>query len=164
MVRESLRVMRWGCFPSSTSANMLPVIFHHDRPKDCHGERLQHKYSRKVCEYQMIRRVALRGMEEERPQRLCVKWSKNRKNKTWQLWWEGRRSDPLPEKAHCKEVFLNRLFCTRAGTASLLSSTTTLIPSLSDSSLKSEIPSNFLSLTRSAIFSNRAAIDTKTII
>ena len=30
------------------------------------------------------------------------------------------------------------------------------MPSLSDSSLKSEIPSSFLSLTRSAIFSSRA--------
>lgn len=68
-----------------------------------------------------------------------------------------KKSDPSPEKAHCKDVFLKRLFCTRAGTASLLSSTTTLMPSLSDSSLKSEIPSSFLSFTRSAIFSNRAA-------
>lgn len=62
----------------------------------------------------------------------------------------------LPENAHCKEVFLNKLFWTKAGTASLFNSTTTRIPSLSDSSLKSDIPSNFLSFTKSAIFSNNA--------
>ena len=45
-----------------------------------------------------------------------------------------------------------------SGTASLFVSITTRIPSLSDSSLRSVIPTIFLSLTRSAIFSTKFAL------
>ena len=44
--------------------------------------------------------------------------------------------------------------------ASRLHSITILIPSLSDSSRKSDIPSTFLSLTRKAIFSTNLALFT----
>ena len=46
-------------------------------------------------------------------------------------------------------------FSTISGFAAVFNFITILIPSLSDSSLKSEIPVIFLSLTNSAIFINR---------
>lgn len=61
----------------------------------------------------------------------------------------------LPEKLACSAVFLKRLFCTTAGTASFLSSITMRMPSRSVSSRRSAMPSSFLSFTRSAIFSNK---------
>ena len=53
---------------------------------------------------------------------------------------------------------LYKRFNVTFGFASLLSSITILIPSLSDSSLKSDIPVIFLSLTRSAIYSISLAL------
>ena len=53
----------------------------------------------------------------------------------------------------CKSVYLYKLFNTNSLSSPFLISITILIPSLSDSSLKSEIPVIFLFLTNSAIFS-----------
>ena len=64
----------------------------------------------------------------------------------------------FPEKVVCSAVFLYKLFCTTAGMASFFSSITIRMPSRSVSSRRSEIPSSFLSLTSSAIFSNSANI------
>ena len=58
----------------------------------------------------------------------------------------------------CIFVCLNNKFKITLGLASLLSSITILIPSLSDSSLKSDIPVIFLSFTKSAIFSISLAL------
>ena len=58
----------------------------------------------------------------------------------------------------CIFVCLNNKFNTTLGFASFFSSITILIPSLSDSSLKSDIPTIFLSLTKSAIFSISLAL------
>ena len=55
-------------------------------------------------------------------------------------------------------VYLNRLFLTTSGFASRFNSITILIPSRSDSSRRSEIPSIFLSRTSSAIFSISIAL------
>ena len=51
-----------------------------------------------------------------------------------------------------------RLFKTTSGTSPFFSSTTTLIPSLSDSSLISPMPSSFFSFTSSAILSSILAL------
>ena len=56
---------------------------------------------------------------------------------------------------------MESLFNTIFALASLLSSTTMRIPSLFDSSLKSVIPSIFLSFTSSAIFSISLALFTR---
>lgn len=53
-----------------------------------------------------------------------------------------------------KFCMYKRLFNTTLGFASLLNSYTTLYPFLSDSSLISEMPSIFLSFTRSAVFNH----------
>ena len=53
----------------------------------------------------------------------------------------------------CSWVCLYRLFSTTSGTSPRRSSITTRMPDLSDSSRMSEMPSIFLSLTSSAIFS-----------
>mmetsp|Transcript_8314 Transcript_8314/g.12401 ORF Transcript_8314/g.12401 Transcript_8314/m.12401 type:complete len:232 (+) Transcript_8314:1520-2215(+) len=68
------------------------------------------------------------------------------------------RANMFPEKLVWSEVFLNKLFCTTAGMASRFNSTTTRIPSLSLSSLKSAMPSSFLSFTKSATFSSSMAL------
>ena len=64
----------------------------------------------------------------------------------------------ITPKVSCIFVCLNNKFKITFGLASLLSSITILIPSLSDSSLKSDIPVIFLSLTKSAIFSISLAL------
>mmetsp|Transcript_12608 Transcript_12608/g.17980 ORF Transcript_12608/g.17980 Transcript_12608/m.17980 type:complete len:302 (+) Transcript_12608:1604-2509(+) len=64
----------------------------------------------------------------------------------------------FPENVDWSGVFLYRLFKTTVATASLLSSTTTRMPSLSDSSLRSAMPSIFFSFTSVAIFSMSAAL------
>ena len=58
----------------------------------------------------------------------------------------------LTENEVCKDVYLNNLFKTTLGIASLLISYTILIPFLSDSSLISEIPTNLPSFTKAAVF------------
>ncbi|CFO10530.1 Uncharacterised protein [Bordetella pertussis] len=58
-------------------------------------------------------------------------------------------------KVSCSCVFLYRLFSTTSGTSPRLSSMTRRMPSLSDSSRMSEMPSIFLSLTSSAMRSCR---------
>ena len=58
----------------------------------------------------------------------------------------------LTENEVCRAVNLYNLFNTTLAIASRLISKTIRIPFLSDSSLKSEIPSIFLSFTKSAIF------------
>ena len=62
--------------------------------------------------------------------------------------------------ASCIGVCLNRLFSTLCGFASRLISTKMRMPSRSDSSRRSAIPSMRLSFTRSAIFSSRVALFT----
>ena len=66
----------------------------------------------------------------------------------------------LTPKASCIGVCLKRLFSTLCGCASRFSSMTMRMPWRSDSSRRSAMPSIFLSLTRSAIFSSRAALFT----
>ena len=61
-------------------------------------------------------------------------------------------------KVSCIFVCLNNRFKTTFGFASFFNSITILIPSLSDSSLKSEIPTIFLSLTKSAMLSISLAL------
>ena len=61
-------------------------------------------------------------------------------------------------KVSCSWVCLYNWFKTTSGTASLFISITIRIPSLSDSSLSSAIPSIFLSLAKYAIFSIRFAL------
>ena len=56
------------------------------------------------------------------------------------------------ENELCRAEYLYSLFKTTFGIASRFNSTTMRIPFLSDSSLRSDIPSIFLSLTSSAIF------------
>ncbi len=58
----------------------------------------------------------------------------------------------------CIWVCLNRLFSTTRGTASRFSSITTRIPSRSDSSRRSLMPSSFLSRARWAISSTSRAL------
>ena len=60
----------------------------------------------------------------------------------------------------CIEVCLYSWFSTTRGMASRLSSTTTRMPSRSDSSRRSLMPSIFLSRTSSAMFSTRRALFT----
>ena len=68
------------------------------------------------------------------------------------------RANIITPNVSCICVNLYRLLRIISAIASLLHSTTILFPSLSDSSLRSEIPSSFFSLTRSAIFSTRFAL------
>ena len=58
----------------------------------------------------------------------------------------------LTENELCRAVYLYNLFKTTFGIESRFNSYTILIPLLSDSSRISEIPSIFLSLTKSAVF------------
>ena len=64
------------------------------------------------------------------------------------------------ENEVCKDVYLYSLFNTTFAMASRFISKTIRIPFLSDSSLKSEMPSIFLSLTKSAVFRMRSALFT----
>ncbi len=68
------------------------------------------------------------------------------------------KATKLAGKVVCSLVCLKRLFKTDFGLASLLSSTTTLIPSLSDSSRRSAIPTSFFSCTSSAILATISAL------
>ena len=67
--------------------------------------------------------------------------------------WPSTMERFITPNVPCICVCRKRLFSITSETSSLLSSTTILIPSLSDSSLISDMPSIFLSLTSSAIFS-----------
>ena len=75
---------------------------------------------------------------------ICFKFNKRGRPSTKQML--------LTENEVCKAVNLYNLFNTTFAIASRLISNTIRIPFRSDSSLKSEIPSIFLSLTKSAIF------------
>ena len=68
------------------------------------------------------------------------------------------RATILIENVLSKSVCLYKLFKSTSETVPLLRSITTLSPSLSDSSRISEMPSIFLSLTSSAIFSINLAL------
>ena len=58
----------------------------------------------------------------------------------------------------CRGVIFHRLFITTSGTASFFKSTTMRMPSRSDSSRTSEMPSILFSRTSSAIFSINLAL------
>ena len=74
------------------------------------------------------------------------------------LGWPSTIATILMPNTVCICVCLYRLFKTTSGTSPRFKTTTIRIPSLSDSSRKAEIPSIFLSLTSSAIFSNNLAL------
>ncbi|MNT99274.1 hypothetical protein D3C72_2420870 [compost metagenome] len=61
-------------------------------------------------------------------------------------------------KVSCSWVFLYRLLRTTSGTSLRLSSITTRMPDLSDSSRMSEMPSTFFSVTSSAMRSSKVRL------
>ena len=67
--------------------------------------------------------------------------------------WLSTNASIITPNVSCNCVCLYNWLSIMLGLTSLLNSMAILIPSLSDSSLKSVIPSIFLSLTSSAIFS-----------
>ncbi len=113
------------------------------------------------------------------PSRMCSRSSalprSNRVRRVMTLWrWSTKRcssslrfitfgtpsasASMMAPKVVCIGVCLNRLFSTTSGTASRFSSITTRIPSRSDSSRRSPIPSIFFSRTSSAMSSTRRAL------
>ena len=103
--------------------------------------------SRALRNSKIVRRVTTSRRCCKKYSSICFKFNKRG--------WLSTKATMFMPKLSCSWVLLYKLFRTTSGTSPRLSSITTRIPDLSDSSRKSEMPSTFFSFTNSAIRSSK---------
>ena len=108
--------------------------------------------SRALRSSNTVRRVITSRRWRKNASSICFKFSKRG--------WPSSKATMFMPNVSCNCVCLYKLFKMTSGISPRLSSITTRMPDLSDSSRKSEIPSIFFSFTSSAIFSTKVFLFT----